>query len=217
MHEGIVVIKENSDDKSGISNIKNKFKSKSKDNRLQIYLFNDVLIHVKSSKKKAGPVPTTSGELTWPLQLVWLLDVKELDNSGLFLLLLSFSFPSFSFPPTYLSAFPHSLPFLPPSFPFPFSLPLLPFLPPLSLPLLPCLSYPLFLFYVITLVPPLLPPPLCWIPPIPSFLLLPLPLFPLLPSFLPSCPSLSPYSPFSSTILLPPSLPPSFYPPAVSS
>jgi len=44
--------------------------------KLQIWLFNDVLVHLKTSKSKTK-TNVASAKYTWPLQLVWLKDEKE--------------------------------------------------------------------------------------------------------------------------------------------
>mmetsp|Transcript_24345 Transcript_24345/g.30967 ORF Transcript_24345/g.30967 Transcript_24345/m.30967 type:complete len:738 (-) Transcript_24345:344-2557(-) len=80
IHEGSVLIREAVEKEGGLGTIKKKFQKggASKEARLHIYLFNDVLVHMKTSRKRPGA--TKSGELTWPLNLVWFQDIKELDQ-----------------------------------------------------------------------------------------------------------------------------------------
>jgi hypothetical protein len=44
--------------------------------KLQIWLFNDVLVHLKTSKSKSK-TNVASAKYTWPLQLVWLKEEKD--------------------------------------------------------------------------------------------------------------------------------------------
>lgn len=60
--------------------LKSKFNRVTKDAKLQIWLFNDVIVSLKSSKSKKR-TNVSSTEYTWPLQLVWLKDNEELDPS----------------------------------------------------------------------------------------------------------------------------------------
>merc|ERR1712137_644459 len=61
------------------SGFKSKFKSQVvKEAKLQIWLFNDVLVHLKSTKNKKK-TNVSSTEYTWPLQLVWVQDNTEPD------------------------------------------------------------------------------------------------------------------------------------------
>ena len=80
IHEGSVLVRESVEKENPFGTIKKKFQAKgsSKDARLQIYLFSDVLVHMKTSRKRPGASKT--GELSWPLALVWLQDNKDLDQ-----------------------------------------------------------------------------------------------------------------------------------------
>eukprot|EP01094_Clydonella_sp_ATCC50884_P006730 TRINITY_DN1593_c0_g2_i1.p1 TRINITY_DN1593_c0_g2~~TRINITY_DN1593_c0_g2_i1.p1 ORF type:complete len:856 (+),score=264.35 TRINITY_DN1593_c0_g2_i1:254-2569(+) len=49
-----------------------------RDERLQIWLFNDVLVHLKTKKSKSK-TDVASTEYTWPLQLIWIEDEPEED------------------------------------------------------------------------------------------------------------------------------------------
>jgi hypothetical protein len=60
--------------------IKSKLKSVAKDSKLQIWLFNDVIVSLKSTKSKKR-TNVSSTKYNWPLQLVWLRDIAELDPS----------------------------------------------------------------------------------------------------------------------------------------
>jgi hypothetical protein len=51
---------------------------KSKDEKLHIWLFNDVLVHLKSTKSKKK-TNVASAENSWPLELVWVKDIPEID------------------------------------------------------------------------------------------------------------------------------------------
>jgi len=59
---------------------KSKFKSQMvvKEAKLQIWLFNDVIVHLKTTKSKKK-TNVSSTEYTWPLQLVWVQDVPDPD------------------------------------------------------------------------------------------------------------------------------------------
>merc|ERR1712000_47177 len=59
---------------------KSKFNRVTTGPKLQIWLFNDVIVSLKSSKSKKR-TNVSSTEYTWPLQLVWLKDNQELDPS----------------------------------------------------------------------------------------------------------------------------------------
>jgi len=76
IHEGSVLFREVGENDGALDAIKKKFQGNQKDARLQIYLFNDVLVHMKTNRKGA----TKSSELTWPLALVWIEDIIELDK-----------------------------------------------------------------------------------------------------------------------------------------
>jgi hypothetical protein len=76
IHEGAVLFRESADGDGALEAIKKKFQATQKDLRLQIYVFNDVLVHMKINKKGES----RSGEISWPLSLVWIQDIKELDK-----------------------------------------------------------------------------------------------------------------------------------------
>lgn len=78
--EGILSLR--SKETSGAqATLKKKFGSSklTKESKLQVWLFNDVMVHLKSNKSKRTNVAST--EYTWPLQLVWLKDNKETDTN----------------------------------------------------------------------------------------------------------------------------------------
>merc|ERR1712137_74407 len=60
--------------------LKSKFNRVTKEAKLQIWLFNDVIVSLKSTKSKKR-TNVASTKYTWPLQLVWLKDNTELDPS----------------------------------------------------------------------------------------------------------------------------------------
>jgi len=61
----------------GKGTIKMRLGSKIKEAKLQIWLFNDVMIHLKKSISKKRDISST--EYTWPLELIWIKDNKEQD------------------------------------------------------------------------------------------------------------------------------------------
>merc|ERR1712137_1425581 len=72
VEEGALVLKDkNKTESSG--GIKSKLKTQSK---LRLWLFNDVLVHLKSTKNKRT-TDVSSTEYTWPLQLVWIKDQPD--------------------------------------------------------------------------------------------------------------------------------------------
>ena len=79
--DGVIAIGKRRDPK----NTKNKiFKSKLedvRDEKLQIWLFNDVLVHLKTKKSKSK-TDVASTEYTWPLELIWIEDEPEEDPMG---------------------------------------------------------------------------------------------------------------------------------------
>jgi len=60
--------------------LKSKFNRVTKEAKLQVWLFNDVIVSLKSTKSKKK-TNVSSTEYTWPLQLVWVKDNPELDPS----------------------------------------------------------------------------------------------------------------------------------------
>jgi hypothetical protein len=52
-----------------------------RDEKLQVWLFNDVLVHLKTSKSKSK-TNVASTEYTWPLELIWIEDCEE-DPTGM--------------------------------------------------------------------------------------------------------------------------------------
>lgn len=79
IHEGSISIKNKEQGMVNQANIKNKIRGK--EAKLQIWLFNDVLVHLKNTKNKKK-TNVSSTEYTWPLQLVWIKDNPEKDETG---------------------------------------------------------------------------------------------------------------------------------------
>ena len=70
------------DTSSQMGTIRKKIKSKGlfKDIKLNIWLFNDVLVHLTNTKSKKK-TNVASTKHTWPLELVWVKDIPEIEPS----------------------------------------------------------------------------------------------------------------------------------------
>lgn len=70
------------DTSSQMGTIKKKFKGKGlfSDTKIHLWLFNDVMVHLKSTKSKKK-TNVASTEYTWPLELVWVKDIPALEST----------------------------------------------------------------------------------------------------------------------------------------
>ena len=95
IHEGSCNIKSKATQMApgakGGEGIKSKIRGVAKEAKLQIWLFNDVLVHLKNTKNKKK-TNVSSTEYTWPLQLVWIKDNLEKDPEGFYFILILFNF-----------------------------------------------------------------------------------------------------------------------------
>ena len=69
-------------DNSQVGTFAKKFKAKGlfKEVKITVWLFNDVLAHLLSSKSKKK-TNVASTKYTWPLELVWVKDIPEIETS----------------------------------------------------------------------------------------------------------------------------------------